>query len=195
MIPRAYFLNWRAISGEPAGPAGNFIYCPAVTTATLARRYGVAYVLEPHGAKGPRGGVFDRTIGEEDLYRIPGAGNATLTALTPGHGLPSPDARGKTVAVTYPGPASWKLVTHSTRPAVLRLRLTDLPGWHATIDGRPLDLLPFTGVMLQARIPPGTHTIKLHYWPGSFSAGIALAVVSVLALCAVPVLAKLRRRS
>jgi hypothetical protein len=195
VIPRAYFLDWRVISGEAAGPAGSFIYCPAVTTASLARRYGVRYVLEPHGAQGPQGGVFDRAVGNEDLYRIPGAGAATLTAIAPGHGLPSPDARGKTVAVTYPGPASWKLVTHSTRPAVLRLRLTDLPGWHATIDGRPLGLLPFTGVMLQARIPPGTHTIELHYWPGSFTAGIVLAALSVLALCVVPLVARMRRRT
>ncbi len=193
VIPRVYFTNWRAITGLAAGPAGNFIYCPAVTTAALARRYGAAYVLEPHGAPGPKGGVFDRVVGDEDLYRIPGAAQATLVAASHGT-VPAPDARGKAVAVTHPDPASWKLVTHSPRASVLRLRLTNLPGWHATIDGKSLQLLPFSGVMMQARVPPGTHTIELHYWPGAFSAGLVLAGVSVVALCAVPLVRRLHRR-
>ncbi len=195
VIPRAYFLNWRALTGRLAGPAGNFIYCPAVTTAALARLYGVAYVLEPHGTPGPQGGVFDRNVGDEDLYRIPGAAAATLTTLRNGHSLPPPDAAGKPVAVTHADPASWKLVTHSTDAGVLRLRLTDLPGWRATIDGRPLELLSFSGVMLQARIPPGTHTVELHYWPQAFSAGLVLAAAAALGLCAIPIVGRIRRRA
>jgi Bacterial membrane protein YfhO len=194
VIPRAYFLNWRAITGKPAGPAGNFIYCPAITTTALARRYGVNFVLEPHGVKGPRGSVFDKRIGTEELYRIPGAAAATLTALPATGGLPGPDATGTPVAVAHPGPASWKLVTHSTTSAVLRLRLTDLPGWHATIDGRPLALTGFSGIMLQARIPAGTHSIELHYWPDRFTEGLVLAAAGVLGLCAVPIVGRFRRR-
>lgn len=132
-------------------------------------------------------------MGDEDLYRIPGAAQATLVAASHGT-VPAPDARGKAVAVTHPDPASWKLVTHSPRASVLRLRLTNLPGWHATIDGKSLQLLPFSGVMMQARVPPGTHTIELHYWPGAFSAGLVLAGVSVVALCAVPLVRRLHRR-
>ena len=195
VIPRAYFLNWRSITGQQAGPAGNFIYCPAVTSATLARRYGVSYVLVPHAVGGPQGGVFDRRIGNEDLYRIPGAAAATLSALTKSGGLPGPDAPGTPVAVSRPDPTRWKLVTHSTKPSVLRLRLTDLPGWHATVDGRALPLVSFSGVMMQARVPAGTHTIELHYWPETFSAGIALAAVAVVGLAAMLIVGRLRRRS
>jgi hypothetical protein len=195
VIPRAYFLSWRALTGAMAGPAGNFIYCPAVTTAALARLYGVGYILEPHGAPGPPGGVFDRTIGDEDLYRVPGAAAATLSPLTPGGGLPRSDAPGAPVAVSYPGPASWKLVTHSTRASVVRLRLTDLPGWHATVDGRALPLLPFSGVMMQARVPAGTHTIELHYWPETFTAGLVLAGASVVGLSVLVLLGARRSRS
>jgi len=46
------------------------------------------------------------------------------------------------------------------------------PAWPSTtlerrtsIDGHPLRLLPYAGVMLQARVPPGRHTIVLTYWP------------------------------
>ena len=65
---------------------------------------------------------------------------------------------------------------------VLRLRLTDEPGWHATIDGRPLALVPYAGVMLQARNPPGNHIVELHYWPETFTAGLILAAGCVLVL-------------
>jgi uncharacterized membrane protein YfhO len=87
------------------------------------------------------------------------------------------------------------VVTHASGPQVLRLRLTDVPGWHATIDGRPLTLIRYNRVMLQARIPAGLHTIELHYWPDSFTAGLVIALVTVAALAVVPVLLRRRRRA
>jgi hypothetical protein len=195
VIPRVYFLNWRYLTGQQAGPSGSFIYCPAVTTAALARRYGVEYILEPRGVPGPQGGVFDRKIGDEDLYRIPGVAAATLTDDPVTGGVPGPDAPGTPVEVTHSDPAHWDLVTHSAKSAVLRLRLTNLPGWHGSIDGRSLALTTFSGVMIQARVPAGTHTIELHYWPGTFSVGLVLAGASVVGLGAIPIVGRIRRRS
>ncbi len=195
VIPRVYFLNWRYLTGQQAGPPGSFIYCPAVTTATLARRYGVEYVLEPRGGAGPQGGVFDRRIGDEDLYRIPGSAVATLTDMPKTGGMPGPDVSGTPVDVTHADPANWKLVTHSAKPAVLRLRLTNLPGWHGSLDGKALPLTTFSGDMIQARVPAGTHTVELNYWPGSFSAGLALAGAGVVGLAAIPIVGRIRRRS
>ena len=74
------------------------------------------------------------------------------------------------------------MVTSSSAPGVLRLRLTDLPGWHASIDNRPLALRRFSGVMLQARIPAGRHTVVLTYWPTTFTVGIILAACSAAGL-------------
>ncbi len=194
VILRGYFVNWRASTGQSAGPVGDFYYCPAVTTAKMARRYGVAYVIEPPEAQGPQGGVFDRKLGDEDLYKIPGAAAATLTATSKNGQLPGPDAPGKPVIVTHSDPASWKLVAHSSTPAVLRLRLTDLPGWRGTIDGRPLRLLTFSGVMIQARIPAGTHTIVLHYWPNTFTLGLVLAACSAAGLLVAALVGGVRGR-
>ena len=98
------------------------------------------------------------------------------------------------MAVTTPGPASVTLVTHAHRETVLRLRLTDVPGWHATIDGRPLALSRFAGVMLQARIPPGRHTVELHYWPTTFTIGIVLAACSAAGLAAALIVGRVRRK-
>ena len=96
--------------------------------------------------------------------------------------------------MTHPKPSAWKLETDAATTQVLRLRLTDVPGWHGTIDGRALKLEPFSGVMLQAIIPPGRHTIEVSYWPSAFTVGIGLALCSALGLVVALVIATVRRR-
>jgi uncharacterized membrane protein YfhO len=86
------------------------------------------------------------------------------------------------------------ITTDTSSPQVLRLRLTNLPGWHASIDGKPLKLDSFAGVMLQARIPAGRHQIELHYWPDSFTVGLILAACSAGGLLVAAVVAVVRRK-
>jgi uncharacterized membrane protein YfhO len=97
------------------------------------------------------------------------------------------------VPITDPDPATWTLVTDAPGPTVLRLRLSANPGWHATIDGRPLALEPFGGVMLQARVPPGRHVVVVRYWPNTFTAGIVLAIGAVAIFVVVFLLGWVRR--
>ena len=179
ITPSAYF---RALKVAPGVPISAL--CPVIRSATQARTLGVSFVLEPRGTPGPAGTVFDAAVGDEDLYRVPGAGLATLTPLTPSGKFPGSSAPGTPVAVTHPDAAAWRLETHALGPQVLRLRLTDVPGWHATVDGRPLRLERFSAIMLQARIPAGNHTVELQYWPGSFTLGIVLAAGSAAGLTA-----------
>ena len=77
---------------------------------------------------------------------------------------------------------------------MLRLRLIDIPGWTATIDGHPLKLSRFLGIMLQARIPPGIHTIELTYWPTAFTIGLVVAGLTIGTFLSVFVLLRVRRR-
>jgi Bacterial membrane protein YfhO len=194
MTPRSYFSSWRSITGRPAGIPTSWIFCPAVTSATLARRYGVSIVLEPRGAPGPKGSVFDGDVGAATLYRIPDTAEATLVPLSATDQSPNPNALGSAVPISHPNPATWKMSTSSSSPGVLRLRLTNVPGWHGTIDGKPLPLEPFSGIMLQSRIPEGRHVIVLHYWPDTFSLGIVLAALSALGLAAAFVVGIIWRR-
>jgi hypothetical protein len=193
MLPGAYFQSWTALTGGEPNTAGyrNFSsFCPPITSATLARAYGVSFVLEAKGSHGPTGGVFDEKIGNETLYRIPHSGVATLTPIS----VAKTTSDSVIVPVTHAGPASWKLITHGTTTESLRLRLTDSPGWHATIDGRPLKLTTYQSVMIQAQIPSGTHTVILTYLPGSFTSGIAIALCSVIALTLALLSGRLRKR-
>jgi hypothetical protein len=182
MIPSAYYSSWRAVSHASPGIPDDSVYCPGITTAELARLYGVSFVVERSGTPGPRGGVFDRAVGDENVYRIPNAGVATLTPLAVGGRLPADNAPGTPVTVTHPRPSTWRLHSDADRPQALRLRLTDVPGWRASIDGRPVPLERFAGVMLQVEVPAGRHTIELNYWPTTFSVGLLLAGCAVLGL-------------
>ena len=194
VFPRAYLQSWSEVSSSRAGVRIYNSFCPVLTTAEQARRFGVSYVLEVAGHSGPTGAVFVRDIGDEVLYRIPGSSAATLTPLASGDRFPPDDAPGTALPVDHPSPSSWKIITVGDKAQVLRLRLTDDPGWHATIDGRPLALVPYASVMLQARIPPGTHTVELHYWPDLFTVGLVVAGVCAFLLLTASIVTFLHRR-
>jgi len=198
VLPTAYGTSWRratGLSGGPVvGPAVPFsLFCPAVDSVRVARRYGVAYVLEAPRVAGPPGSVRVATVGGEGLYRVPGVARATVVPDR-SSGWPGLDAPGRPLSVTHPDPATWRMVTDASGPAVLRLRLTDVPGWHATVDGRPLALAPYAGVMLQAKVPAGRHVVVAQYRPARFSVGLALAGLSAVALLAAVVVDRRRRR-
>lgn len=187
ITPRAYF---RVFDLTPGVLVSSF--CPVIRTVAEARRYGVGFVLEAKGTPGPKGSVLVKTIADEILYRIPGAAPATLTPIS-GHS--SAQDPGTSVGVSYPGPTQWRVVTTTSQPELLRLRLSDVAGWHASIDGKSLALEPFSGIMLQARIPAGRHVVELHYWPLAFSVGLWCAGASAVGLAAGVVIGWRRRRS
>ena len=192
ITPSSFFIQWHVNNGTSAGVQAVYVFQPGIDSATTARRYGISYVLEPRGAAGPTGGVFVKHVGNEDLYRIPGAAAATLVPATNSTGWPSTDAPGTAVPVQWPGPSQVRVVTKASSPQVLRLRVANFPGWHATIDGRPLALTPFLTMMLQARIPPGKHVIELRYWPNRFTEGLVIAALTVVVFAAAAVVARRR---
>ena len=193
VIPADYFSAWPTDVGTPVGNRVLYSFCPVVNTAAQAREFGVGYVLASVGEPGPTGAVYVRRLGDEDLYRIPGSGEATVAPLSGGE-LPPARVVGDPVAVSHPSPSQWHLTTSSDVPQALRLHLTNTPGWNATIDGKPLMLQPYAGMMLQARIPAGEHTIDLHYWPRTLTEGILLASASALFLVGLLVGSSVRKR-
>ena len=194
IIPASYYSAWFVNTGTPAFSAFFNEFCPLIATTSEARLYGVSYVLEKAGSAGPRGAVFVKKVGDEALYHISRSGLATLTPLTPSGALPPIKAVGTPVHASRPDPARLEIKTSGNDPQVLRLRITDVPGWHATIDGKPLQLESYAGVMLQARVPAGDHTVVVRYWPSSLTVGIVLAIVSAVGLITAGIVDKVRRR-
>ena len=192
LTPRTYKASWFAASGQSAGLPPPFqaasVFCPAVTTAQLGRLYGVEFVLEPPGAPGPRGAVFDRGSAMSGCIGFPAPppprSPRSAYPRRPGHARGRRPSRprqleGRHPRGELPGPA----------PAPHRRA-----GLACRVDGQPLALRPFNQVMVQADIPPGIHTVELHYSPETFSVGIVLALVSVLCLVAAPIIGHTRRR-
>jgi hypothetical protein len=193
-LPSDYFSSWSAVTGEPGGDAFFNTFCPAVSSAALARRFGVPYILEPLGENAPRGTVYVARVGNESLFRVPGAGEATETDITPDGQMPGPNTPGRAIAVGHSSPSTWHIVTDARTAEALRLHLSNVPGWNATIDGKPLQLTPYSGMMLQARIPSGHHVIEVSYWPRTFTEGLIIFVVAVVALAAAGVVVRRRQR-
>ena len=190
--PSSYFTSWWAATGSHQLKYSNW-FCPNVTTSQVARLYGVSYVLEVHDHPGPTGSVFVKSVGDEDLFRIPGASTATVVPLQAG-GPPDKFVPGKPVPSTRPAPNQLRVSMDSSSTQVLRLREANVPGWKASIDGKPLALHKFAGLMLEATIPAGHHVIELTYWPPLFTAGLVLALLTVIGLVAALVVAEVRPR-
>jgi len=193
IAPRTYFTDWTPINRTSPGVVIVYDFIPKIASATVARRYGISFLLEPLKAARPPGSVFDTRLGSEDLYRIPRAAAATLVASGSSTRWPSKDARGKAVHVQWPSPSDVRIVTDSPTPQVLRLRVASLPGWQATIDGRPLATSTYLSMMFQARIPAGRHVIELHYWPKRFTEGLAVAATTVAAFAAAAIISWRRK--
>ena len=196
--PRTPSAPWPAATGTHAGAIGApLILCPAMSSATTARQYGVGYILEQPGATPPAGTTRVTTLAGEGLYRVPGSGLVTLAPAPSGNhtsaSTPADDT-GVPQATTSPDPNIVRVDVHAAGASVMDIHVTDVPGWHATLDGRPLRLTPLEGTMLQARIPAGHHTVELHYWPTAFTAGLIVGLVAVLALAGAVAVEGMRRR-
>ncbi len=172
IVPAAYYRSYGAAAGTTRAVLWPHVFCPQITSARLARLYGVSDILEPPGAPAPAGTSYVATIHGERLYSVPGSGRATLSVA----------GRASVVTARQPAPGTWRIVLDARRAGTLELRITDVPGWRATLDGRALALESFHQVMLAARVPAGRHVVVLTYWPRLLSVGLALAALAALGL-------------
>ncbi len=190
ILPRSYHTSYgqtTGISPEVLPPFG--LFCPEINSVFLAHLYGVSYVIEPPGAPGPSGTRLVTTLKGEGLYAVPDSGRATLVSL---------DSRGPAVVQpsSQPSPGTWRIQVNATRASLLQLRITNVPGWQAEINGRPLQLVPFAHAMLEAKVPSGHYVVTLRYWPKAWSIGLLFAGATfVLLACALMVAVLRVRRS
>ncbi len=204
IVPKSYFSTWKKFTRTSGGETAWNHFCPTITTVGEARLLGASYVLELTGQPGPPGSRFVKAIKvanpdpgdllgtpppDEALYRIPDSTVATLSSAgsnRPGSGVP--------LTTVGANPAQLRIVTRARTEGTLRVRVTDVPGWQASIDGRPLSLGHSSVFEVTARIPSGRHVITLRYWPAAFTVGLVIAVVGVLALAGALVLDLVARR-
>jgi hypothetical protein len=189
-IPQSYFTSWPV---PDAGQifAGNLqFFSPSINSLALARRYGVGYVLVGPGLPVPAGMKAVTRIPVRFskkaylvLARVPDAPRFTFPAA----------AGDEVVSARHPGDASYVLTVRVEKASKLVLRITCVPGWHVTADGRPLEVRCYEGSFLVVKVPAGVHTITAQYWPRDLTIGIVLALLALLALVLAPFIPRYRR--
>lgn len=183
MIPRSYFSSWASQVKQPVG-SGPF-FDPSITTAHVAQLYGTAFILVQPSlvpATPPPGMNVAAVVGGETLYKVRGVHLATLAGA------------GTVTRRTSPANGTYRFRVRSASATKMDVRLTDVPGWHATVDGHPIPVRPWRDVMLQLAVPAGSHAVVLTYWPRTFSDGLAVAGLTVLCILAFGSYAFLRKR-
>jgi hypothetical protein len=187
IIPKSYFTSYFDYLGESV-TTSDALYCPSMTSARLARHFGVGYVLAAGGSPAPSGTKLVNDIAGEDVYRVPGGGVITVEP----RGAPQDSPNATVEAVQTSDPNAVRVVVAVTTPSTMYVHITNFPGWTATINGHKLGLHNWGGSMLSASLPTGRHVILLSYEPETFKVGIILAAAAALVF-AIAVARSLRR--
>ena len=189
LVPKAYFLSWPDQLAAPQ-QFGVGLFTPDINSASLARRYGISYVLVAPGLSAPVGMSYVTTIADERLYSVSGSAQFSIVGL----GAHPSDKDIVGVSDNANGRYSFEAdVSSKVQAPMLIMRVTDLPGWHLSVDGHPVAVSQYQQVMMSAPLTSGHHRIVLSYWPRRLGYGIALAIASIVAFFGV-VLFRLRVR-
>jgi len=102
-------------------------------------------------------------------------------------GIPSAPAIG--TEVVHPPERDAQRVTvrvELSQPGLLVLNEAMFPGWEATVDGRPTEMVTVNTLMRGVPIDSsGAHTVVMTYAPPGFAAGIVVSLVALGALIVV----------
>ncbi len=79
-----------------------------------------------------------------------------------------------------------RVVIETRAPGARMLVLTDVffPGWTATVDGRPADIVRANFAFRAVRVPAGDHRVVFEYAPASFRIGAAISVTALALIVA-----------
>jgi len=70
----------------------------------------------------------------------------------------------------------------AAQPGYLVVAYTYYPGWSATVDGRPAEIVRADYALLAVPVEAGQHRVELTYRPLSFILGAAISGLAVLAM-------------
>jgi hypothetical protein len=179
LAPKAYFDSWPVPNSGQNGIGPN-LFAPSIDTTSLARRYGVQYVLIQPPRPLPAemelvASIKTRSGPPLQLARVPDSRQFSFPLSDSGS-----TQEASVVSVSYPGNATYRLRVHVDVPQCLTIRITDVPGWQATVDGHPLALERTDGSLLSALVPKGATNIVLTYRPALLEIGCVGAIAALV---------------
>jgi hypothetical protein len=112
--------------------------------------------------------------------------NLSQVRLQGSVGAPTPvrDAQGR-AQIASDAPEHVVVRVETNQPGWLVLNDTYYPGWRATVDGQPAEILCANALVRAVAVPTGTHQVEFVYDPLSVKIGAVVSFVSLLALAAV----------
>lgn len=105
---------------------------------------------------------------------------------------PAGSSPGRTIVEQY-APGRVRIRTEAVRPALLVVAESWYPGWRATLDGKPVDLLRANYLSQGVVVPEGTHTVELEYSSQAFRYGALLSLAGLIGLAGMGFWARPRR--
>jgi hypothetical protein len=82
----------------------------------------------------------------------------------------------------------------TNNPGCLRIIEAWDPGWRATLDGKPADVLIADAFAMAVRVPAGTHEVRLQFKTPGSGMGLAISISSLALLATLGALVHLRAR-
>ncbi|MBK8166509.1 MAG: hypothetical protein IPK64_11195 [bacterium] len=167
---------------EPQPLAAGDVWAYRNRSALPRARLLASWQPAPPSAGGGLGSFLDRIQdGQVDVASVVHLDRAPQPAPVPATGpLPVP-------AFVEDGLDRVVLRTAAATPAVLVLADMAAPGWIATVDGSPAELLTADLVLRAVALPAGEHTVEFRYRDGSFRRGLTLTVIGAVATLALVV--------
>jgi hypothetical protein len=121
--------------------------------------------------------VADQDAARQALRSLDPATETLVTGSTPDVQL-DPAASVSVVAHDAEG---LTLRYTSATPNLLRVAIASYPGWHASLDGRELPLVPLDATFVGVEVPPGSGDVQLAFTSRWFAPGAALSILALLA--------------
>ena len=116
------------------------------------------------------------------------------------HRLPSLPIRGaeqsrdESVSIVRDGQDRVRIDVTLTQPGYLVLTDTHYPGWRATVDGQPVEILEANHAFRAVQLGTGEHTVLFEYEPLSFRLGAWITLSALVVLAAIAIISGRYRR-
>jgi hypothetical protein len=114
-----------------------------------------------------------------ELLNDPAVNLRETAVLESDPGLEAPLGAGSVEVLRF-APERVDIAVSADAPALLSVALVDYPGWQASIDGAPADILRAYTAFSAVVVPAGQHTVTFTFAPASVALGAAISLMAWL---------------